>query len=252
MREGDAGQSRIRYGTRADLPLTVCIRPRACWRKPDGGIFDANVAFSQMLGYEDRELMGNTIYMHAAPADIAPLMAQVCDLITGKVVRSRRAMRLQHKNGSVLGCTLDMSGERTAPDKMYIIVYAFQDNVDYCQQPHPQHIALDRLSLNDSPSAMGAVANHARPAVHGIAALAGAAHGNVGAAPFSRWQQPMQAQVESAGAGDQGNVNVLDGLRPGGAAGAGGFADRAGGQFSVDGVGGGGLGGGAVAGGGGG
>ncbi len=165
-RRGAVAHTMHTRGPAADSPY-----PPACMlAQPDGGIFDANVAFNQMMGYEDRQLIGNTIYMHVAPADIAPLMAQVCDLITGKVVRSRRAMRLQHKNGSVLGCTLDMRGERTAPDKMYIIVYAFQDNVDYCQQQHPQHIALDRLSLNDAPfrdmPAMGTVANHARPAAH--------------------------------------------------------------------------------------
>jgi PAS domain S-box-containing protein len=109
----------------------------------DGGIFDCNIAFSQMLGYPHNALLGNTIYMHAAPVDIAPLMSAVCELITGQQTQLRREVRFQHKDGHLIGRILDMSGHRISADKMYLVVHAGEDVGGQFEQPHQIHISLD-------------------------------------------------------------------------------------------------------------
>ena len=113
----------------------------------DGGIFDCNFAFSQMLGYPHNAVLGNTIYMHATPMDIAPLMSAVCELITGQKTQLRRQIRFQHKNGHAVACTLDMSGQPITSDKMYIVVHVLEDSGGP-QQPHGSiHISLDKPGM---------------------------------------------------------------------------------------------------------
>lgn len=136
-----------------EAAVKACNTP-VVFIRMDGGVFDSNMAFCQMLGYESHELDGNTIYMHAAAPDIAPLMAAICDIITEKTNSCTAPIRLQHKNGHPVQCTLDISGQHVpaSPEKMYIVIFATEDAVDPCLTPHALHISLDNLSLNDASS----------------------------------------------------------------------------------------------------
>ena len=119
----------------------------------DGGIFDSNLAFNQLLGYQSSELLGNTIYMHTTPTDIAPLMSAVCNLITDKIANCNLSIKLQRKDGYVVPCSFDMSVQRFSGDQMYIVVYVQRDSGDPSTQAHALHLSLDRLSLSDVAAA---------------------------------------------------------------------------------------------------
>ena len=136
----DADLTEIAIKAAAEPIAFVCM---------DGGIIDTNLAFSAMLGYEQGQLRGNTVYMHAAPVAIAPLMSAVCELITGRPFASCK-IQMQHKAGHAIMCSLDMAGHRVSADKMFIVIYAQQLDVVDCGSCHPVHVDQESMSIAGS------------------------------------------------------------------------------------------------------